>query len=181
MDQSRRALMRTGLAALGGAVGLGTAAKLTAASGGSRSTGGSRPPAPKTLTLHGRDWHVTSPSRRVGEFPDAGEHMLVQGVVSSTPSGDKVGEFYGTYFGLLAPGRAAATDAASFQMHTFKLDDGTIVGSGTATPGHDTVDEFAIVGGTGAYANARGTYTARQSHQQFGGDGTATFTMTLVP
>jgi hypothetical protein len=45
------------------------------------------------------------------------------------------------------------------EWHTFHLDGGTIVGSGTAgTEG----GAFAVVGGTGSFANARGTYALRR-------------------
>ena len=39
---------------------------------------------------------------------------------------------------------------------------------------------YAIVGGTGRYAGASGTYTARQSLRELGGDGTAEFTLNLT-
>ena len=177
MDQSRRALMKSGLATLAGALGLGAAARMTGAATG---PGGTAPQGTRTLSLDGSSWRVSSPGRQAGEFPDAGEQMLVTGDLHDRAGGARVGEFYDTYLGVAAPGRAAADGAASLQLHTFALAGGTILGSGTATPGHDTVDEFAVIGGTGEYANARGTYTARQSHQQFGGDGTASFDMTLV-
>ncbi|HET6795253.1 MAG TPA: dirigent protein [Acidimicrobiales bacterium] len=177
MDQSRRTLIKSGLATVAGALGIGAAARLTEAATGS---GGAAPASTRTLSLHGASWRVTSPARQAGEFPDSGEQMLVTGDLYDRAGGDKVGEFYATYLAVAAPGRAAPDGAASLQLHTVALAGGTILGSGTATPGHDTVDEFAVIGGTGEYANARGTYTARQSHQQFGGDGTASFDMTLV-
>src|SRR6266542_5499024 len=44
----------------------------------------------------------------------------------------------------------------AMEWHTFHLPGGTIIGSGTAGSERG---EFAILGGTGRYANARGTYT----------------------
>ena len=57
--------------------------------------------------------------------------------------------------GLSSRGDWPAGDAA---LHTFVLADGTIVGSETA----GTADGvFAILGGTGRYAGAAGTYAVR--------------------
>jgi hypothetical protein len=39
---------------------------------------------------------------------------------------------------------------------------------------------FAIVGGTGRYSGARGSYTARQSPIGRGGDGTAELIVTII-
>ena len=34
---------------------------------------------------------------------------------------------------------------------------------------------YAVIGGTGRFAGARGTYVARQGHREVGGDGEADF------
>lgn len=175
---SRRSFLKTGLAAVGGLLGMGAAAKVTTSAMAADS---SPKPVTETITLHGRDWHITSPSRRAGEFPVAGEQMLINGELVDAPDGSRLGDFYATYFGLTMPGRTGPDGSSSLQMHTFNLPDGTLVGTGTASPAHDTEDRFAIIGGTGRYEGARGSYVARQSPTQFGGDGTATFTITLVP
>ena len=39
---------------------------------------------------------------------------------------------------------------------------------------------YAVVGGTGRYAGARGSYTARQHPQELEGDGTAEFALRLA-
>ena len=76
----------------------------------------------------------------------------------------------------LGPG-AASADTERLELHTFKLRDGTIVGSGTS----GALDgEFAILGGTGRYAGARGTYLTRHNRREHGGDGTAEFHLTLT-
>jgi hypothetical protein len=64
------------------------------------------------------------------------------------------------------------------EYHSFNLQKGTILGLGTGTGGGESM--FAIVGGTGSYAGARGTYVAHQLPRELGGDGTAEFRLTLV-
>ena len=65
----------------------------------------------------------------------------------------------------------------AFHLHTFDLAEGTILGIG-ANRLED--GSYAIVGGTGRYAGASGTYTARQFLRELGGDGTAEFTLNLT-
>jgi hypothetical protein len=71
---------------------------------------------------------------------------------------------------------AALPGVGAFHLHTFDLAEGTILGIGA-----NKLDEgsYAIVGGTGRYAGASGTYTARQFLRELGGDGTAEFTLNL--
>jgi hypothetical protein len=84
------------------------------------------------------------------------------------------------YTTLQESGQGGARGVATLEQHTFILDGGTIVGSGAGTQSLEVGDTFAVVGGTGHYAGARGTYVARQRPLQFGGDGTAEFTITLL-
>jgi uridine phosphorylase len=64
-------------------------------------------------------------------------------------------------------------------MHHFNLGDGTIVGMGTVGGLRDTESVHAIIGGTGRYEGASGSYVARQSPLDLGGDGSAHFTFTM--
>jgi hypothetical protein len=45
------------------------------------------------------------------------------------------------------------------QLHTFEMSEGTLLGMGSAVSGG--AGTFAVVGGTGAYRGASGSYTAR--------------------
>ena len=70
--------------------------------------------------------------------------------------------------------------AAAMEMHHFNLADGTIVGMGTIGGFHDVTSVHAIIGGTGRYDGASGSYTARQSPVELGGDGTADFSFNIT-
>jgi hypothetical protein len=89
----------------------------------------------------------------------------------------KVGEFYASCACAAAPFGPGPLAAANLEYHTLTLEGGTIVGIGTAV-GAENV--YAIVGGTGRYAGASGTYEARQSPLELGGDGTAVFTLGIL-
>ena len=147
----------------GGAVGLAFAGRETLA--------GETLAAPtngkaSTLVLQARDYHLAAPGSVPGELPPAG--------IQAVPSGrivDRKGKTLGSFSAANLPGVGPA-----LQLHTFDLGDGTILGIGAAGQ-HDS--PFAIVGGTGRFAGANGTYVAKQSPRELGGDGTAEFTLTL--
>lgn len=182
---TRREALKRGLVLIGAAVGVGAAGKAVGSGGGSgmapgepdRGTSGART---EQITMHGQHWHVSSSRLRPGELPDRGHRLLGQGELLDRPGGDKVGEFFATSFGVESPGRAGPEGVATLELHTFNLAGGSIIGTGTARAALDAEDVFAIVGGTGKYVGARGSYVARQQPQEFGGDGTAEFTLTVI-
>lgn len=180
---TRRDALKRGLVLIGSAVGVGTASKaLTAgdtpvAAATPARAGGART---EQITMHGRQWHVTSSSLRPGELPDRGHRLLGRGELLDRPDGEKVGEFFASSYGIDSPARAGPDGAATLELHTFNLAGGSLIGTGTARAGLDAEDTFAIVGGTGRFVGARGSYVARQQPQEFGGDGTAEFTLTVI-
>lgn len=177
MATNRREALRKGFALLGAAVGIGAAEKALAA------TAEESPEVKqgKQMVLHVRRLRISSQDLRRGELPPAGVRMLARADIVTDSSNDlKVGEFFASYYRLNAPGKVADHEPGSLEQHTFVLPEGNIFASGVATSGRDTEGHFAITGGTGRYLGARGSYVARQSHVDFGGNGTATFTLTLI-
>jgi len=174
---NRRDALRKGFALLGAAVGIGVAGKdnKKAAEESSGLTQG------KQIVLHVRRLRISSQDLRRGELPPAGVRMLARAeIVADSSSSAKVGDFFASYYRINAPGKVADHEPGSFEQHTFVFPEGNIFGSGVATSGRDSEGQFAITGGTGRYLGARGSYIARQSHVDFGGNGTATFTLTLI-
>ncbi len=182
MIGNRREALKRGFLMIGAAVGVGTAGKALVSSSGDSAPARSRGPRMEQLTLHGRQWHLTSTELKPGQLPDKGSRLLGRGELVDAPgaTGTAIGEFHATSFGIDSPGRAGADGAATLEFHTFNLSDGTLMGSGTARASLDAADVFAIVGGTGKYVGARGSYVARQQPLELGGDGTAQFTLTLI-
>jgi hypothetical protein len=174
---NRRDALRKGFALLGAAVGIGTAGKALA-------TAAEEPSGvkqEKQMVLHLRGLRISSQDLRRGELPPAGVRMLARAdVFADSSSNLKVGDFFASYYRINAPGKVADHEPGSLEQHTFVFPEGNIFASGVATSGRDSEGQFAIIGGTGRYSGARGSYIARQSHVDFGGNGTATFTLTLI-
>ena len=125
--------------------------------------------------LDGIDWHRDSASGQAGLPEVPGERATVYGTLVAESGGAPIGEFQAASFFGDSP--FSASEAASLEMHTFKLADGTIFGVGSASASGGV---FAAVGGSGRFAGVRGSYTARQSPHETGGDGTARFEFTLI-
>jgi hypothetical protein len=172
---SRRTILRSGLLAVGALAGLVGLGRIVA-----RPQLGMAVQAPTGLTeikLYGREWSMSAPGLRRGDLPTRGQQVSVTGILATTLEGEPAGAFFATVAHL-----DNATDHgpfASVQMesHTFQLGDGALIGMGSTTPGERGV--FAVVGGTGRYLGATGSYVALQNPVEIGGDGTAEFTFTL--
>jgi hypothetical protein len=162
---TRRNAVSRALLALAGLAGLGAAG-----AGGAKLAPLSEPSA---VVLYGRNWRTIQ--GRLGELPTEGERISVRGELIDGKQGVTVGEFFAAGFAI--GGGVHPAHGERVELHTFKLRDGTIIGSGTAG---QLEGVFAILGGTGRYAGARGTYVARQRHQDFGGDGSAEFVLDLM-
>jgi hypothetical protein len=156
-----------------GAVGLG-------ATGVSAATLTGQPEAPRTTTLrlYGAGWQVHSNTQPRGVKPNRGDRVTSYGELRSA-EGEKVGDFFGSIVSLRSPFAAGLSGDASLEIHSFVLNEGSLFGLGNTVPNGQAEDTFAIVGGTGRYAGARGIYVTRQAARGLGGDGSADFTFHL--
>jgi hypothetical protein len=166
---SRRSLLGRGALLAAGALGITAAgAQGTAWARASRKRGAQ-------LRLYGRNFHLHSPSRRAGKVPENGDRHSTYGELLDRPDGKVIGHFTAAHLTHDSPFGAGAS---SLEIHTFTLKGGTIHGLGTVTRGAE--GHFVIVGGTGRYAGAQGSYVARQGARELGGNGTAEFDLTLA-
>jgi hypothetical protein len=131
-------------------------------------------PATTELTLFGRQYHLHAPQRRAGELPQKGDRLTAYAELADRPGGSAVGDFTAAHLALDSP----FAGASSLEIHTFNLADGTIHGLGSTARGAD--GHFVILGGTGRFAGATGSYLARRLPREVGGDGTAEFHLTLA-
>jgi hypothetical protein len=160
---TRRNALQRGLLFVGGLVGLGAAARTT-----------SLPTRGSSLVLYARDLDAYAGGRRASGMPARGEQTTSRARLFDGPSGHSVGELHVASVALRGPG-AGSADAGAMEWHTFHLPGGTIIGSGTAGSERG---EFAILGGTGRYANARGIYTLRRGEL---GESDAEFVLRFEP
>ena len=170
---SRRTILHAGVLAVGalaGVVGLAGIAERI------RSSPELAPQGATSFTLHGNDWHLSAPDLRRGDLPKRGDRVSVTGALSYAADGESVGTFVASVLHVDAPGHGPYA-GVQLETHNFLLPEGTLVGMGSSNPDGDSV--FAIVGGTGRFLGFTGSYVARQSPMETGGDGTAEFTMTL--
>ncbi len=167
---SRRAILRHGVLALGavaGVVGLGSAADRIR----SGNLLAQQAPGPAMLTLIGTDWHLVASGLKRGDLPKRGDQVSVSGTLIMNPGTDAVGSFFASVQHLDSRVGHGSYATVQQETHTFQLPDGTLFGMGTTVPGAGGA--FAIVGGTGRYLGASGSYVAQQNPFETGGDGSA--------
>jgi hypothetical protein len=172
-------MLKSSLALAAGALGIGAAGKALSGSAGSDPPAARPQPAgrpPRTLDLLGRNVHTLNEGRPFGQGPASGERTALSGELLDG-RGALLGEFFASQTAFGSPADHAS-GVPVVETHTFRLADGTIHGMGTAAADGDSV--FAIVGGTGRYLGARGSYVARHMPIELGGDGSAAFTMTFT-
>jgi len=170
----RRALLKRGSLLFGSAIGLGLAGKA------GMDAGTDPPKGALTMKVHGANWQLTYPERRRGVVPQPGERSAVFGQLLNGPDGEKLGEFYASSFEFGTPFGNSEVSAGAMETHQFNFLDGSIIGMGTLSDHHGSQSVHAIIGGTGRYAGATGTYTARQRPVEMGGDGTADFEFSVI-
>lgn len=126
----------------------------------------------KTIELFGRGWHADTST-----IPSKGDSYSVYGELLASPEGVRCGEFYAACLAIDSPFQVTGEGIGSLEIHTLVLAEGTIVAMGA---GGGAERSFAIVGGTGKYIGARGSYTANQDTYGLGGRGTAAFKLKLL-
>jgi hypothetical protein len=169
----RRALLKKGVL---GALGLATFGVLGREALNGGGSGGSRGLA---LTFYGANMHSFHPARVKGVLPGRGERYVSYGELLDGPGGEKVGEFYAAAFATGSPFGESDVSAASVQLQTFKLADGMLIGVAADEPRTESSTVHAIIGGTGKYAGASGTYVASLEAREHGGDGSAAFVFNI--
>lgn len=126
--------------------------------------------APREVRFYGRGWTAHADDLKFGELPKSGERYAVYGDLADGPNGKKIGDFASAVFTLAAHG-------STVEMHTLNLVSGSIIGMGSGKGAKRT---FAIVGGTGEYTGARGSYVVEQDIYGFGGTGAAKLSLSLT-
>ena len=174
---SRRGVLGRGLMLAAGALGLGAARNADAAVS-TRGVGTSTGATTTELRFYGRNFHLHAAGHVAGQVPAKDERHTMYGELLGRPNSKKVlGHFTAAHLTHESP---FALGVSSLEIHTFALADGTIHGLGSVARQAGAEGHFVILGGTGRYAGVRGSYVARQSSRDLGGNGTAEFHLTLA-
>jgi len=154
---------------LASAWGLGAGARRAAAQDAPTA-----PTGPTTLRLHGRNRPL---NRAPLGGPSGGGRTTSCGDLLDGPDGSPIGEFYANGFCVeTAFGPAPAVSSLEFQ--TFRLSDGALFGVGAAEAAGERT--WAVLGGTGRFAGARGTCVEREVSVAPAGRGAVEFILTLT-
>jgi hypothetical protein len=155
---SRRLLITRGFLLFAGALGAGAAGStllsgtraqtlaLPVSAASALTPGQPSSASPATLTLHVRDVRFTSPDLKPGALPDSGVLVSPHGELL-----DDGGAVVGRLSGGVLPG-----SGGQIAVQRFELNDGVLIGMGS---GRLDGAEYSLVGGTGRYAGAIGSYT----------------------
>jgi len=162
---SRRSLLRRAAVLALGALGIGATAGSVAA-----GPAAAAPIPGRSIHLWGRGFFLDGHGHRQGLPAADGDRGSVRGELLDGPDGESIGTFASAcFFG-------SGDEPGDLELHTFHLADGMLVGLGATVEGEGVC---AVLGGTGAYAGATGSYVARQDLRESGGDGSAEFVITL--
>ena len=114
------------------------------------------PATPGELRYYGLGPTAGAPGKTPG-----GAWVVRRCELLDAPDGRSVGEFVATALAAEASFGVAAASAAPLEMLTFRVGDDALFGIG-AGGGRGGARAFALVGGTGRFAGARGTALERE-------------------
>jgi len=155
----RRTLLQRGLALIGGALGVGAVGGEVHA----RTETGARA---QTFQLLGR--RRTS-ARLAGATHGAHPHAVSSGDLLDATGNEAIGSFHTNGFCQEIRLGSPMPSASNIAFQTFVLAEGSLFGLGGG-PSPDGDRTCAVLGGTGRYAGAQGTYVERVPLQPAGRD-----------
>ena len=163
----RRTLLQRGLALVGGALGVGAM--------GGEVHGRSAAVSSPTFQLVGRRRPAARPAKR---GHSASHHVVLSGDLLDASGEKTIGSFHTNGFCLEAAFGPSLPAQSNIAFETFALAEGTLFGLGPGpSAGGDRT--CAVIGGTGRYAGAHGTYTERASSVPSARKGSVEFLFTL--
>ena len=133
----------------------------------------SAPAGAQTLTFYTSALRSRAPGQAPGKLPSWNGRANRHGDLLDRPAGKKVGEFGATCFGP-----EGGAGGFNLELQTVKLGEGTLFGIGSGASSDDQ-KVHAIVGGTGRFAGAKGSFVVRRNPGN-GSDKAVEFVITLL-
>jgi hypothetical protein len=161
----RRTLLQRGLVLLTGVFGMGAAARTAESAVAPKKEAGK-------ITLYGR--RGQAPSRLPGRTT---ERLVRSGDLLDGPEGKRIGQFFSSGFCMETPLGPEVAAPSNLEFQTFSLPEGTLFGIGAA--GGRGERTLAILGGTGRFASARGSYVEREVGPALPGREAVEFVLTI--
>ena len=154
---SRRSVLQRSLLFVAGACGLQLAPCETQAA--------ELPPAPygsTTLKFYSTSFRHHRPGQRPGKLPTRTGVLNRHGELLDGVAGKKVGDFAATCLGSEGSLPAGRPGGFIVELQTLQFEDGSLFGIGS---GSEDENMHAILGGTGRFAGAKGSYLIRRSDE----------------
>lgn len=173
----RRTLLQRGFALLAGGAALIAGAR----TGRLQAAAPARPAenTEGTLTLYARKRPLAAPPRGSHAGQRSPGRLVASGELLDAPGGRSIGEFHTNCFCLETPfGPQAAGSNLEFQV--LQLNDGTLFGLCAGAVDHGAARAHAVVGGTGRYTGARGSYVERAATSTSGSHDLVELVVTLA-
>ena len=164
----RRTLLRRGLWAAGGLLGVAAGRQVSARDEPPAAADGGH-----VLRLYGRG------PAAVARGKAAGARVVRRFDLYDAPEGSSVGEFVATALGAEASFGAQGACVSGLEMQSFRVGDDTLFGIG-AGGARGAERAYAVLGGTGRFAGARGSCLEREMGGGAPGRGRVEFVVTLV-
>ncbi len=176
---TRRGAMQSGIALLAGAVGLEVVGRMRVAAAPLPALPSTGAAPITTLVLEARGLRAVPAGGHSGAPVARGEGVTLHADLVDA-SGTHAGTLTGVSHCTAVPFSSDDSPVGAVEMHTMTLRDGVILGMGASPAVAAGSAAFAVVGGTGRFAGARGSYLAEQQTDAAGGRGRARYTLTLV-
>ena len=116
----------------------------------------------QVLRFHGRHWQTHAHGHAPGQLPGSHERMNRHGDLLDPITQKKAGDYYASCFCPAASFGATSSSGAGVELHTLRLGEDTLFGMGSAPALSGGTQLHAIVGGTGQFAGARGSFLVTQ-------------------
>ena len=93
-------------------------------------------------------------------------HLVCRGELTETRDGNAVGEFFSNCFCAESSfGFTNPFAASNIELHTVRFQEGTLFGMGANNSKTASERVHAVLGGTGRFAGARGTYVIAENRE----------------
>jgi hypothetical protein len=116
------------------------------------------PSGTTTLTFYATSLRAHRTGQQPGKLPTPNGRLHRHGDLLDAPDGKKVGQFAATSLGPDGSFGAGGPTGMNLEIQTLQLVDGCLFGMGT---GPEEQNVHAILGGTGRFAGAKGSYVIR--------------------